>query len=151
MEFRSIQTGENPQVITVKNRGSAIEETNFFETEHARNGCFYISFNAGTARVLMPKKILEKADISDDVTEVIITYGYWDRAEDYGFELLFEDNTVHPFCMYTQINMVNRLLKNKVVHTLPLHIYSEDGLERIFKARYRRRNTIPYMKPWLGY
>ena len=45
----------DPQMIMIGNDGPLIARTNYFETELAKNGYFYLSWNAGAARLLVPE------------------------------------------------------------------------------------------------
>ena len=41
-------------VISIENKGQRIVRTNYFDTENARSGFVYLSWNAGAGRVLLP-------------------------------------------------------------------------------------------------
>jgi hypothetical protein len=43
------------KLITIGNNGADLASTNYWQTEHAQTGKFYLSGNAGTWRLLVPE------------------------------------------------------------------------------------------------
>jgi hypothetical protein len=43
------------ELITITNNGPEIEKTNYFDTNCAKEGKLYLSWNAGAARLLIPE------------------------------------------------------------------------------------------------
>lgn len=41
-------------MITISNDGQKIVSTNYWDTEHAKRGFLYLSWNAGAGRLLLP-------------------------------------------------------------------------------------------------
>jgi hypothetical protein len=57
------------------NQGQSIQSTTYWDTDHARAGYFYLSWNAGTARLLVPdiqKPLLREMQ---GTREVIVSRG----------------------------------------------------------------------------
>lgn len=79
-------------MLTIRNQGQAIAETNYWDSEHAQAGALYLSWNAGAARLLVPDS--EKSLIRElkGAREVIVSRGPWTQ---YGgrdaLELLWEE------------------------------------------------------------
>ena len=79
-------------MITIGNRGQTLVETNYFETDHAARGLFYLSWNAGCARLLVPDNHVNSlVDMSCD--HVILTVKK-DRID-----IMFDDLSEYPYCI----------------------------------------------------
>lgn len=138
------------QKFFIENKGKHIISTDYFDTVAAKKGCYYLSFLSNAARLLVPRSVLAISDITDQVSEVIITYGFWKEAHVFGFEMLFEDMTANPFAMYIQNNMSNKDGKTiPNIEHLPFYIYSEDGIYKEFSGRFRKKDIIPCLLPWI--
>jgi hypothetical protein len=76
-------------LLTIENDGQEITATNFWQTEQARRGSFYLSTNAGAFRLLVPEQ--HKSAIAEFKTakDVILTRGpYMDQAN--AMEILWD-------------------------------------------------------------
>jgi hypothetical protein len=141
--------------ITIENDGARVARTNFWETDAARAGKVYLSFNAGAARLLVPHS--READVADMRTarEVVISRGPWKamRIPD-AYEVLFDDGTQYPYALHLGPGSWDRLLpKSEHGRDLMLTVWTEgaDGepvLTWEFLARYRLVSRLPWLKPW---
>src|SRR5690606_22796554 len=87
-------------MISIANKGQIIAKTNFFDSQYARRGLFYLSWNAGAGRLLVPDS--QKRAISEmrSAKYVIVSRGPWleyDGAD--ALELLFEDFSDAPYVL----------------------------------------------------
>jgi len=95
--------------IQIENRGQAIVKTNYWDSEYAQAGMFYLSWNAGAARLLVPDA--QKLTLPEMRTAkyVIVSRGPWD---DHGgrdaLELLFEDGSDAPFAVHLVSEQTDR-------------------------------------------
>ena len=74
--------------LTIENDGPAIVASNFWTTDQARAGKFYISCNAGAFRLLLPPQTL--AVVEDMRTARIVEVRREGKAN---FRIIFEDDS----------------------------------------------------------
>jgi len=86
------------EIIQVVNNGLEIEATNFWETEVAAKGRFYVSVNAGTFRLLVPPS--QEGQIAEMKTgeKVIISRGLSNVGDI--VEILFDDGSESPYALF---------------------------------------------------
>ena len=62
-------------MLEIRNQGQAILSTNYWDSDHAKAGYFYLSWNAGAGRLLVPDS--QKATLREmkGAREVIISRG----------------------------------------------------------------------------
>lgn len=78
------------KMIEIRNDGPLIESTNYWATDLAAKGMFYISWNAKTARLLVPPSQAPAIPEMETAEYVIITRGPWaDAGGRMAWELLF--------------------------------------------------------------
>ena len=135
--------------LKVSNQGPLIKSTNFWETEMAKEGNLFLSFNAGAARLLVPKNHKNLPDMTA-CDYVILTRGRWQGQPSY--ELLFEDNSDSPFVIHMNGATFDRLLpESEAGRDLPLYIYVPEGGKPVLAARkpvrFRVAPHLPCMKP----
>ena len=84
--------------VFVSNKGPEIERTNYFETDAARNGFAFISFNAGTFRLLLPKRreMELRRELRGDVHPVI-TRGTDSSTGRLLYEIIWLDGSPSPY------------------------------------------------------
>ncbi len=144
------------QQLQIKNQGQEIIATNFWETEHALRGVFYLSINAGAFRLLVPE--VNGSTIAEFRTakDVIISRGPW-KAEGGrdALEILFDDGTDDPFAIHLDVRQVDRMPAStdagrKVLFTAwtkgrdkPVRVYTHD-------CYYRIVPELPWLKPFGG-
>lgn len=139
-------------MIEIGNIGEKIVSTNYFESEMAAQGLFFLSWNAGTARLLVPKS---REDMLHEMHPeyVIISRGSWtDQGRD-GIEILFEDRTDSPFCLHLSLDQTDRTLPETdqgggfslVVYT---DDYKTEGPVCSWPAKYRKVAEIPCLQEW---
>lgn len=137
-----------PETIVVENDKGKIIRTNFFETEREDKGVLYLSFNAATFRLLLPKE--KEYTISEMKTakDIVITRGPFSGA--FIIEILFDDLTSTPFCMHLSRTQVDLLIDadKKTTYELDFIVYGE-GLRPLLETKcyYRYSSKIPDMRP----
>jgi hypothetical protein len=84
----------NTNILAVENDGQEIRATNYFESEYARRGAFYLSVNAGAFRLLVPPAHESAIEEFRTAKEVVVSRGAWtaQRRKD-ALEILFDDTT----------------------------------------------------------
>lgn len=138
---------ENVELLRIANNGEEIIETNFFETHEAKMGIVFLSWNAGAARLMLPKAL--EAQFKREIrnaTEVVFTGGrYKDRD---ALEIMFEDNSFAPFMLLIGEEQSDFKLGRRREEFFNFHIYTQEGKLTSFKARARMVKTLPCLKPW---
>jgi hypothetical protein len=74
--------------------------TNYFRSILAREGLVVLSPNAGAVRLLLPQQLEHCLSEIQHSKEVIISRGPWIGGCNDDIELLFDDNSNNPSCMY---------------------------------------------------
>src|ERR1017187_6217579 len=103
------------KLLLISNRGQLVADTNYWDSEHAKNGFFYLSWNAGAGRLLVPDS--QKAAIREMRTakeHVVISSGLWmEPDKNIGramLELLFDDNSDAPYSLFLSAVQTDRTL-----------------------------------------
>lgn len=94
--------------------GPLIARTTYWDCELAANGLLYLSWNARTARLLVPDD--QRGMLNEMATgrEVIISRGPWQTigGRD-ALELLFEDDSDSPFCLHIGVEQTHACSTNR--------------------------------------
>jgi len=140
-------------MLVIKNNDQEITETNFWETDQAKAGAFYLSINAGAFRLLLPQRhesILAELETAKDI---IISRGPWpDAAQQEAMEILFDDGSYAPFSIHLGANQVDRWpLPEDAGKTFVFTIWvlrNDKPLRvSIVGCYYRTATRLPWLKP----
>jgi hypothetical protein len=137
-------------VLRIDNQGQKIVETNFWDSEMARRGYFYLSWNAGAARLLVPDAQAGSVREMKSAKYVIVSRGRWEEAgRDDALELLFEDKSDNPYCLHLSKEQTDRLIPEEdqgggfwVV------VWTRRGQQLRLPGKYRKVETVPCLQPW---
>ena len=129
----------------IGNDGAEIKETNYFHSDAAHKGMYYMTRNAGTSRLLCPN-----ADqISEMATgkSVVLTRGKMEGQD--SIEIMFDDGSDSPFAIFIPVDMCD-MLPAPGKNAFPFTVWTEAGKVLTFTAHYRRANSgyLPCMQPW---
>jgi len=137
-------------MLTIVNRGQAIESTNYWDTEHAQAGLFYLTWNAGAGRLLVPDP--QKAAVREMRTAqyVIVSRGPWpDQGGRDALELLFEDGSDSPYCLHLSAEQTDRLLpETDQGGGFVITVWTRGGQKLRLPGKYRTVDVIPCLQPW---
>ena len=137
-------------MIQIKNRGMALEWSDYWDSDHARAGYCYLSWNANAARLLVPDK--QKALLQEmaGAREVLISRGQWpEQGGRDGIELLWEDGSDNPFCLHLVAEQCDRLVPAADQGSgITVIVYTRGGEEGRWPGRYRIVSKIPWLLPW---
>jgi len=136
-------------LITFGNDGQKIVSTNYWESEHARRGFCYLSWNAGAARLLVPDS--QRAAINEMRTgkEIIISRGVLQPQGRDALELLFEDYTDSPYSIHIVTEQCDRLLpETDQGGGFVVSIWTRKGLEFERPGKYRVVGVLPCLEAW---
>lgn len=97
-------------MIEIYSKGAEVVSTNYWRTEHAEKGYFYLSLNAGCFRLLVPEPNRAMLTEMRTAREVIVSRGPWpEQGRTDALEILFEDGTNRPFALHLGVEQVDRL------------------------------------------
>lgn len=142
------------------NNNKNIIKTDFWATAWL-NQKFYLSFNAGACRILLPTN--REGDIRDMKTarEIVLSLGPSDlwAGGSLMYEVLFDDGTISPYSLHTTLAAADRTLspedhgkRIELSVWLPKPGSGLMGARCAFrrKAYVRIADQIPCLKPWAG-
>ncbi len=134
----------------IENDGPLVVKSNFWDDPMAQSGYFFMSWNAGAGRLLVPDSQLDMLPDMQSAEEVIVSVGPWPRAGfDTATELLFEDHSDEPLVLHIGPQQTDRVLPESDSGTpFPVTVWGRNGLLHSMPARYRRVSKIPCMRPW---
>lgn len=137
--------------LAIQNRGQAITDTNYWDSEYAQAGVLFLSWNAGAARLLIPDSQKPMLREMKGAREVIISRGPWpEMGKDEAFELMWEDGSDAPFAVHMGVEQTDRLLpEGDQGGGIVLAVWTRGGLKKRWPARYRKVERIPCMQPWV--
>lgn len=137
-------------MLHIINDGPAIRNTNFWDSEHARRGLFFLSWNAGSGRLMVPDSQRNMLKEMKTAEYLILSRGPWPMGgKSEAYELLFEDHSDCPFSINIGHEQTDRLIpKSEAGREFNFSIWTRDGLYLELKGRYRVVNRIPNLKAW---
>ena len=141
------------QMLTIVNSGQAIAETNYWDSQYARNGLFYLSWNAGVARLLVPDNQQCALRELCSARLVMLSQGVAPiGGEREALELKFEDDSDAPYCLRLSTRQTDRprapIDQGGGFH---LAVWTRGGLQLRLPAKFRRVRFIPSVAVWSGH
>jgi hypothetical protein len=137
-------------MITIANQGQRIASTNYWDSDHAKAGYLYLSWNAGAARLLLPDN--QKSMLREMKTGkyVIVSRGPWpEHGNREALELLFEDGSDIPFTIHLVAEQTDRLLpEDNQGGGFVVTVWTRGGEKMRLPGKYRAVDRIPCMQPW---
>lgn len=141
-------------MIIIENLGSDITGTNYWETEHAMRGLFFVSYSGGAFRLLVPG--CQESLITEMAMAkvVVVSRGPWPKQNGRdAVEILFDDGTDYPFSLH----LVAEQFEPKPLDTdrdrtgqpprWKLTVWTQDGKKKLeLPCRYRFVKKIPCLK-----
>jgi hypothetical protein len=143
-------------MIHIENAAQRIIQTNYWDSEHARAGYFYLSWNAGAARLLVPDAQKPALAEMRSARLVIVSRGPMDDPRTGGtrsaLELLFEDDSDCPYAIHIVEEQTDRNLpKNNQGGGFLVAAWTRNGLRQTWPGKYREVDELPCLQPWNEY
>lgn len=139
----------NHDMITIANDGPLIKHTNYWQSSYFHSGYAFLTWNVGTARLLLPDTL--KPGLRDMATakHVVISHGALVHAgaRD-GLEILFEDYSDEPYSLTMGIELTDRVPSAAMLEDFTLAIWTRGGLKQRHPAKFRRVDQLPCMSQW---
>ena len=134
----------------IANRGQAIAHTNYWDSDHARQGLIFLSWNAGAGRLLVPDA--QKAALREmkGAREVIVSRGpLVDQGHRDALEILFEDDSDSPYVIHIVAEMTDRPIPDREQGGgFVVTAWTRGGLKGRWPGRYRVVERLPWLQPW---
>jgi hypothetical protein len=136
--------------LVIRNDGPLIVETNYWETERARAGYFYLSTNAGCMRLLAPPQLGVSNELSG-VRHVVVSMlplTQW-RERQFAIEWMAEDDADEPWACHLSPGQVDRApRRSDVTGTWRTAVYEGSGAPTIeLEAHLRWVDSLPCLLP----
>jgi len=137
-------------MIITKNQGQRIISTNYWDMDHAKRGYFYLTWNAGAGRLLIPDSQKSALHEMKNATEVIVSRGSWqDQDGREALELLWEDGTDTPYMITLVSEQCDRLIPDtEQGGGFVITAWTRAGLKQRWPGKYRIVGSLPCMQPW---
>jgi len=135
------------ELIQIDNNGQKIRGTNYFDTEWAKRGMFFLSWNAGAARLLIPDS--QKKFIREMKTAKHIVFTRPPLLPDLTLQIVFEDNSPNPFVMTLPLDQVDFNPYPTLKSHFVLTAWTRKGLQGGWSAKYQQGYCDGFELPWL--
>ncbi len=138
-------------MLEITNDGPLITATNFYDSEYAAKNLYFLSWNAGAGRLLVPDSRISDVKEMRTATYVIVSRGPWpERGRSEGIELLFEDGSDTPFCLHlSSPEQTDRLLPDvEQGGGFEVVAWSRQGRLATWPGKYRKVPLIPCLDAW---
>jgi hypothetical protein len=140
-------------MLIITNHGQALADTNYWDSEHARAGLLYLSWNAGAGRLLIPDAAKSYLREMCSAREVIVSRGPWtDHGGRDALELLWEDNSNNPYCIHLVTEQTDRMLPDTDQGGgFVITAWTRGGLKGRWPGRYRVVPRLPDLSQWTNH
>ena len=137
-------------MLQITNSGSEIASTNYWNSPQAAAGYYYLSWNAGVGRLLVPDLQMPSIQEMREAGEVIISRGPWtDQANRDALELLWEDGSETPFVITLLAEQCDRVLPaTNQGGGFRVTAWTRSGKQDSWPGRYREVSSLPDLQPW---
>jgi hypothetical protein len=135
----------------IENEGPEIIRTNFWQTEMAKKGGFFLSANAGAFRLLVPSSFVAEIEEFETAKDIILTRGFWPESRGDAMEILFDDGTDNPYSLHLSQSQLDRWPSSTDIgRTFEFSAWTNHGGEPFCafrsKCLYRVAKKLPYLK-----
>ncbi len=136
-------------MLAIQNAGADIASSNYWDTELARVGVCYLSFNAGAARLLLPPDLTHQLKCMARATHAVISRGPNSRGRD-RLEILFEGTSTSAFSieLTTKVQADQPLTVCDAGKPMRLSVWIREGKQLELPCDFRVVSLIPCLQPW---
>lgn len=132
-------------MITISNDGPLLLATNYWDTQHARAGLFFVSWNAGALRLLVPDSQRRAIREMQTGRLFVVTRGPLQGID--CLELMWDDGSDAPYCIHVDMRQSDRTLPSKP-DAITVAAYTRAGKQAEWPGRYRTATRLPCLDPW---
>jgi hypothetical protein len=134
-------------MIQIENRGGEIRFTNFWTSEYARSGLYFVSINTGTVRLLVPTAMEPTLSDMKTAKQIVLTRGIYEGRD--SVEIMFDDRSDNPFVIFLEVRQFDRVWPAREDgRRCAFLIYTAKGKVWTENCYLRRIDKLPLMTPW---
>lgn len=138
-------------LLRIDNDGQSIRWTNYWDSPYAAAGVFFLTWNAGAGRLLLPPSAESMLSDMAAADYVIVSAGPWpaiNKAQ--ALEILFEDHGDSPFAIQIGPEQTDRMLPDgDQGGGFAVTVWTRAGGERLrLPGKYRKVDRLPCLQPW---
>jgi hypothetical protein len=143
-------------MIEIHNHGPLVLRSNYWQTDVAAAGKYYVSVNAGAVRLLVPNSQREVLNDMRAARQIVLSRGPWLAMNlPEAVELLFDDGTESPFALHLSPESFDLLPAEPPPGREWILSVWIDKKGKPHKAierpcHWRRVPRIPWLRPWQG-
>lgn len=137
--------------IHVANDGQDIEGSTFWDTLYACRGYFFLTFNQGAARLLIPDNRISDVEEMKTGKLVIISQGPWAQSKRKLMnEILFDDGTETPYSIHFGMEQTDRKLPaTDHGRDVPFSAWGRNAVKLFERpGKIRLNKKIPCLEAW---
>ena len=139
--------------LEIINHGQAIAATNFWQSNTAAYGLFFLSWNEGAGRLLCPDAQIAALKEMRTGKYVIVSRGpktgLFGSNGGIGLELLFEDESDRPFSIQIGASQTDKMIRSGG-QGFDIVVWTREGEQLRLPGRFRTVSEIPCLQPWEG-
>jgi hypothetical protein len=137
-------------MMLIENHGQAIRSTTYWDSDQAKAGLLYLSWNVGAARLLIPDSAKPLLREMTGARLVIVSRGPWlEHGRRDALELLWEDGSDAPFCVHLVAEQTDRLIpEEQQGGGFAVTAWTRGGIKARWPGKYRVVPQIPDASPW---
>lgn len=141
-----------PWIVVNNGQDIVLPLTTFWDSDFAHKGLFYLSFNDGAARLLVPDVHLGSLEDMRSGKMAVLTRGPYPEVRLLEcMEILFDDGTHEPYSIHLSPGAYSQMLPDSDIgKDFPLHVWTRTAKVASLDAKYRRTQSLPLLTPWTG-
>lgn len=137
-------------MLKIENEGADIAYSNYWDSEYAKKGLYFLSWNAGVARLQIPDtgaaKVLREMKTAK---YVILSRGIWGAANYCdGLEIMFEDHSDSPFAIHLSTSHLCGMIAEHRIDEFVFTVWGREGKLLQLLGKYRKVESLPCLDPW---
>jgi hypothetical protein len=141
-------------MIQIENAAQRIIKTDYWDSEYARAGYFYLSWNARAGRLLVPDAQKPALTEMRSARLVIVSSGPIADPRAGGtrpaLELLFEDDSDSPYAIHIVEEQTDRKLpETNQGGGFLIAAWTRGGLKHSWPGKYREVDELPCLQAWI--
>lgn len=133
------------EMIIFENDGADITSTNYFDSPWGQAGMYFLSANAGVARLLIPDNEIQTIREMQTGKFCVLTSGVYMGQS--SVEIMFEDLTRAPFAMFLPKAQCDFRIENSR-KPMSLSAWTRTGKVGQWTAFQRTSKKLPCLQPW---
>jgi hypothetical protein len=134
-------------MIKIENKGQQVVSTNYWGSEHAKRGYFYLSWNAGAARLLVPDSMKAQIREMKSAEYVVVSRGKFEGRD--ALELMFEDGSDSPYVVHMVTEQTDRLIpESDQGGGFVVAVWTRSGMKLRLPGKYREVDVLPCLAAW---